>query len=343
MFLASMYSINSNYTSRIVCISNPHSEYNIKKFIKDNNINVEFLNLEIIVENGRKRIFVWLKCNKDGHIWKTTFPIIRKGHRCYMCDKNQRKSDDEIIEIKNDIYMYLKKYNFEIVEFNAKSVESRFFVKDLEGYIYKTTLINLRNGCLPLKFHCGNPYSCYNIQIYLNKNNSNIKIITEGYTNNEEFLEFRCDVCGNSFKRKVVCLRINDLKCTHCIERLGAFSGIRADKHKIEWQNLDAILYFINIYNDSENFYKIGITTRCIEDRFNKLHKSEYNYNVEYVIKINLYLASKTEYCLLNKFKHKKYKPLNKFTGYTECFNDIDKEYFTSVSNEYLEELRGDI
>ena len=77
-----------------------------------------------------------------------------------------------------------------------------------------------------------------------------------------------------------------------------------------------AKLYFYRIWNNCEEFYKVGITTtkkRVINGNY---------YNTELISEVNmsLYDAWKEEQEFLKKFKTYKYVPNYKFGGYTECF-----------------------
>lgn len=79
-------------------------------------------------------------------------------------------------------------------------------------------------------------------------------------------------------------------------------------------------VYVINCYNDNESFIKIGRTYKSVNKRFNgKL--LPYNYTVINEVQFsNPYDCCVFEQQLKNKLKFKKYSPLLKFGGDTECF-----------------------
>lgn len=86
-----------------------------------------------------------------------------------------------------------------------------------------------------------------------------------------------------------------------------------------------AKLYIIKCFNETEMFYKIGITSRKgVRNRFNCRTTMPYNYEIIKLIKSEdaIYIYD------LERFLHKhhkkyKYKPLIPFAGDTECFTEI--------------------
>lgn len=84
---------------------------------------------------------------------------------------------------------------------------------------------------------------------------------------------------------------------------------------------VNGTLYLIKLYNTNEEFYKIGITTRPINKRFNKL--LEYNYDVLYMFSGSLQICFEKEQTIIKNNKDIRYTPLCHFSGYTECFSAI--------------------
>jgi len=86
------------------------------------------------------------------------------------------------------------------------------------------------------------------------------------------------------------------------------------------------ILYIIECSSDTENFYKIGITSRGVADRFGNKDKMPYAFNVvaevtgeaEYIYNLEGEIHSmQRSFC---------YKPNTFFHGQSECFSDISAE-----------------
>lgn len=88
-----------------------------------------------------------------------------------------------------------------------------------------------------------------------------------------------------------------------------------------ELKNKDALLYFVKIFNEHETFWKVGITVSTVDKRFQALVQHGYQYVVERQIPLPLYDAYLQEQALLREYKEYQYQPLQKFGGWTECFN----------------------
>lgn len=80
------------------------------------------------------------------------------------------------------------------------------------------------------------------------------------------------------------------------------------------------ILYVIKCFNETEEFYKIGITSRSIEERFKYNSDLPYKYEVIQEIRDtseNIYTLEKVLHKIYCQWR---YKPLKPFGGITECF-----------------------
>lgn len=99
-------------------------------------------------------------------------------------------------EIKNN----LKKYGLEII--GDYSDLNNISVKDKYEYMYKirySNIVTLKQGVRP--FHTSNPYTIFNIQLYLNKFNPSSIIVSNQYLNNTCYLDFKCGICEKIYKR----------------------------------------------------------------------------------------------------------------------------------------------
>lgn len=107
---------------------------------------------------------------------------------------------------------------------------------------------------------------------------------------------------------------------TNIFNSKGFYSAKRAERNKSKWENTFAILYFVKIYNQDEIFYKVGITTKSIEERFKNL---KIVIEVIKEVKTNLYNACILENkILLDNIEHR-YTPKTFLNhGNTECFNE---------------------
>ena len=76
-------------------------------------------------------------------------------------------------------------------------------------------------------------------------------------------------------------------------------------------------LYKVKLYNESEEFIKIGITASSIPRRMSRI---PYKYKIIRVIEGTTENIIDLEDKLLNLHKKSNYKPQIKFRGSTECF-----------------------
>lgn len=102
-----------------------------------------------------------------------------------------------------------------------------------------------------------------------------------------------------------------------------------------EHKNLDSHIYLIRLYNNSEEFYKIGISLNA-EKRKCQFPR-EYRKDLIVCQKFKLYKSFQMEQKLLKDFKTYKYIPTSRFRGYTECFK-FDKNYLHKIVN-IMEEI----
>lgn len=96
-------------------------------------------------------------------------------------------------------------------------------------------------------------------------------------------------------------------------------------------KNNEGTLYIISCYDEKENFYKIGITSKSVFERFNDNKSLPYEYKSILVFKS----TAETIYDLekkLHKINYdKKYQPLKKFNGCQECYSDLNLENIRSI------------
>lgn len=93
------------------------------------------------------------------------------------------------------------------------------------------------------------------------------------------------------------------------------------------FKNSDAItlpgrLYLLRIFNNEEEFYKIGITRSTVDERYgSSALKHFYKYVVEEEIVGSLLEMYQAEQVLMKAYSNYSYIPKNKFDGRTECFS----------------------
>lgn len=101
---------------------------------------------------------------------------------------------------------------------------------------------------------------------------------------------------------------------------LGIFNLKNIEKNKLEFINKKCILYKIKLFNENEVFYKVGITTTPISNRFRQI---PYNIEIIELIDTNLYDGYNQEKQIHKQLSKSKYSPQIQFGGKTECFTNL--------------------
>ena len=133
------------------------------------------------------------------------------------------------------------------------------------------------------------------------------------------------------FKQKVL-VHLKGSGCQECAKTtpFRRSSYIKAcENHKGK-----SIIYLLKCFNDSETFYKIGITCRGVKDRF--YGAMPYNYEVLKTYEGKAGLIWDCEKKIFSIFKQKSYVPRIGFAGATECFSEIDFNVFNDCVNGVL-------
>ena len=107
------------------------------------------------------------------------------------------------------------------------------------------------------------------------------------------------------------------------LDRATEIHGIKYDYSLVDYIKLTKLakLYLIRIFNEEEEFYKIGKTKDTIKKRFSNTNIKPYNFEVVYFLEKESGEIFDLEIELHKKYNSYKYKPLNKFSGHTECYN----------------------
>lgn len=120
------------------------------------------------------------------------------------------------------------------------------------------------------------------------------------------------------------------IKCRECSpgNKLGIFTKISAESHRDEWEKIDSMLYFLEIYDKEERFYKVGVTT------FLNLKSRIKEFPSNYIVKIlltcenNLYQNVIHESGIKEDCSFMKYIPKKDFRGKEECFKENPLNYY---------------
>lgn len=130
----------------------------------------------------------------------------------------------------------------------------------------------------------------------------------------------KCNNCGNIFSQTFDShLKHKQNGCRTCTPRRGWRRSQWIDFCKCK-DRIQPMVYVVRMFNDSESFIKIGITTQSVFDRFNR-SDVKYEYEVIKEIKGSPLFVYDKEIELHKLFRRYKYSPLIYFEGHTECFS----------------------
>lgn len=113
--------------------------------------------------------------------------------------------------------------------------------------------------------------------------------------------------------------------CYKCSREQNAFS--KSGFTKIA-KNKECIFYILKCFNEKEQFYKIGITSRTVQERYKNKKEMPYNYEIIKEYKSTALDIWELENRFKINFKENLYSPEIKFAGSkTECFTSIPDEF----------------
>ena len=107
---------------------------------------------------------------------------------------NKRKHEDAVNIIQNKGYII----NGDFVYNNENSLVD---ISDKYGYRYLVEFRSIVKGVKQRIVSKNNPYSIDNINLYIKLNNINVKLISDKYISNKDYLEFEC-ACGERYLAK---------------------------------------------------------------------------------------------------------------------------------------------
>lgn len=296
--------------------SNPYTVDNIRLFIKNNNLNIEWMSNEYT--NNRKP--ETCKCLVCGNIWNICWSNLKQGKGCPVCSTNKnaekRKSNTEEF-IKKAKIVHGDKYEYFRVDY-ILAREKVFITCKEHGDFLQTPNDHLNGyGC---------PKCIKNIKLYTDTFIEKAKVV------HDDLYDYsRVNYITHRHKVKIVCKIHGEFEqdagshlaghgCPKCNVTDGVYNITLAERNKEIWLKRQAIVYFVKLFNECESFFKIGITTNITSSRMKGI---PYDYEIIKEINTNLYEATYMEKEFHDKYKEYKYIPIIYFGGHTECFNEI--------------------
>lgn len=139
------------------------------------------------------------------------------------------------------------------------------------------------------------------------------------YVNNRTKVEIKCKHHGSFFQRPNTHIESNG-GCPTCAKIMSSYRKDLTNGEIEQSKNMQCILYVMEFSNDTEIFWKLGISANYKKRKKDLLKQSGYNIKDIVVLVWNVFDCVSLEQYMLRKYKKLKYKPLNYFQGYTECF-----------------------
>lgn len=205
------------YTSNLSCDDffqqslfgekNKYFEYNLKEFMKKNNIEDEYVSIDR--SSGREMVtFRCNKCNNEYTIYLYHFTERKRGG-CPSC--NYKRSDF-------DIDAFCKEYKLQR-KGKFITVNDPIIFKNKDGYYIYNSVNRLKDENINNNytiFHQCNPKVIDNIKIYIKKNKLPCVLLSTKYVDAKSKLKFQCK-CGQIYKSRLYDLLYNNhICCENC-------------------------------------------------------------------------------------------------------------------------------
>lgn len=158
------------------------------------------------------------------------------------------------------------------------------------------------------------------------------------YLGVNKLIKIKCKKCNEFFKQTPNShYKHGHKKCNKGKHR-GHWTKEKWTEHCLEKGN-NSIIYLLKFYNESEIFYKVGITSNSIEKRYRSTYKPS-DYKIETILEIK----NTPEFCwdlenlIKIYFKDITYIPKIKFVGYTECYKDykLINKYIKNYERQFI-------
>lgn len=281
----------------------------------------------IYIRNNEKVI---VTCSEHGDFEIIPTNLLR-GSKCKKCAfikiaKDRKFTKETFITKSNKVHNY--KYNYDNVVYNNNYTNITINCS-IHGSFEQTPVTHLKGSGCNL---CGielakdkQTTTFFDFVIKANKKFDNkFKYCEETWKDLQTPLKIECPIHGHFYQKPRD--HIRSVKgCKECNTGVGL--GFKKKEFVEHFINKECIFYIIECWNETEIFYKIGITGRTVKERYAGRLPYKYKILKEYTGTAEYVWNLETEYKLALKPYH--YKPKIKFNGSTyECFLNIDDIHF---------------
>lgn len=296
----------------------------IKRFEEVHNNKFDYSKVEYVSSKTK----VIIICKEHGEFEQTPYLHLKSKQGCPKCSGLEPVTKKEFV--KKAIEKHDNRYDFSNLNYKGYNKTTEFICNEHGKFKTKPSTVLTNMGC----------NKCSST-----RKRATEEIIEEFKKAHEDFYDYSLvKYKNNTTKVKIICPKHGEFKqrpkshkkgegCYYCgienhaINGMGFYSKKRAEKHKNKWSKIKANLYYVKITTEEDSFYKIGITTQRIEDRFKYLKG---HLDIIYSLESNLYEVCVKESTILRKYNKLQYIPKNKNKYHnTECF----KKHLTGVEN----------
>lgn len=179
-------------------------------------------------------------------------------------------------------------YGFELIDTEYKNNQTKMTFKNKDGYIGCMSLGNLKSGKNTQYISKFNPYSIYNIKLYLINNNSDTTLLSEEFVDSETPLLFKCG-CGKIFRRSWLGLSGQKyLTCNECS------LSLRGKTRRVPFDRVkeDFLSFGYTVLSSPEEYYSNTTRLLCM-DKDGYLGYLSYNKRDQIFTKFSLNKNSK--------------------------------------------------
>lgn len=292
------------------------AKYNKEQFVnKSKEVHNDVYNYDdfIYINSKTKGI---IKCIHHGDFLQTPANHMR-GQKCPKCRKDYISYED-FISRSNKIHN--NKYDYSLVDFINTSKKIKI-ICPVHGIFEQTANKHFYGGCKK----CAGNHNYNNdefIRLAKIAHNNKYDYSNTSYKNMRTKIKITCKLHGDFLQTPNG--HLSGRGCKKC-NMIGGYSFNRF-KNDPKLKNKLGILYLIEIKDDGNVYYKLGITSKTIYKRF--LHKNYKNisYSTLLTSKGNLYEMFCLEQHILKHYISKLEKPISNFYGgASECFKASQK------------------
>lgn len=276
--------------------------------------------------NNRAKVIITCRIANHGDFEQTPKDHLR-GTGCPICGGNQKKTTEIFIsEASNE---HQGRYTYENANYTGNHDLVIITCPD-HGDFEQSAISHLRgHGCSKCRDEFNRINQAMTTEEFIgrSKENQNYEYTYEkvNYVNYRTKVIITCPDHGDF--EQLAGNHIKGIGCPTCGKEFATFGMKMEDAYKLD-SNLPGKLYVLEMFNDKERFFKVGITKNTVEIRYSSY--LPYDYEICLEAPIGLFNAFDEERRLLSLYEKKQYIPDIIFNGYMECLtiNPIEHDSY---------------